>query len=345
MTDAVDQELLTFAARVIDRHGGAAERESDHLLAVLPERLGEVLELPEEAKLGGDGEPLLYGHPVLERLVRLATATVPVVYATLEVPYLKSGGFEQAIAQDLSFWNMGSRIVTQAEARNSYMLLSCHYLALSDERKEGLLQVAVAERTSALLPALREAWRSFEPRFYSAEEKPPHFPAEIGPAVKSALRQARSAAAVELAPFLASMTRHLQRDVRHTREYYRALEKEMQAQAERPRLSEERRAERREKIRELPHELERKIEDLRHKYRVAVKVRACGALRILVPVVALTVEARYRKLRRAVALCYNPVTHRIDPLACERCGETTRHVYPAERRSGIVLCCAPCSEK
>jgi len=45
--------------------------------------------LPEEAPLGADDAPLLYGSPSLDRLIALATGEVPVAYGQIEVPYLK----------------------------------------------------------------------------------------------------------------------------------------------------------------------------------------------------------------------------------------------------------------
>jgi hypothetical protein len=295
-------------------------------------------------RFGAGGEPLLYGHPLLERFVRFTTDRVPVAYGALEVEYLKQGGFERLLERDLSLWNVGTRIVTHAAARNSYLVLACHYVALSDERKEGLVTVAVEERRGALVPEFLDRWREFHPRFYSAEEVPPHFPGEIGPAVAAGLARARDAAAQELAPFRASMARHLARDVSHTREYYGALEREMRAQAAKPALREALRQSRREKLAELPGELARKIGDLHHKYRIEVRLRACGALRLLVPVVQLSVEVRYRKFRRDLPLTYDPVIQRMDPLVCECCRQTARQLYPAGAKRGFRLCCAPCSE-
>ena len=45
----------------------------DHLFSLLPGPLARSLELPEEARLGGEGPPLPHGSPMLDKLVHLAT--------------------------------------------------------------------------------------------------------------------------------------------------------------------------------------------------------------------------------------------------------------------------------
>jgi hypothetical protein len=106
-------------------------------------------------------------------------------------------------------------------------------------------------------------------------------------------------------------------------------------------LAESQRAERQSKIADLPNELARKISDLEQKYQVRVTVSACAALRLLVDVVQLLVELKYRKLRRSLSVTWNPITKRLDPLVCERCGGSTTRVTP-DGEGSIRLLCPPC---
>ncbi len=101
MNGMADPELWSFSVQVLETHGGLVEQRGDHLLSLLPGPLARLLELPEEVQLGGEGFPLLYGSPVLDRLIHLATREVPIVYGQVEVPYLKREGFEKLMEQDL----------------------------------------------------------------------------------------------------------------------------------------------------------------------------------------------------------------------------------------------------
>jgi len=337
-----DQELLSFMAQVLEQRGGVVEQHSGYMMALLPARLSRQINLPEEVQIGKDGEALLYGSPLLDRIISLTTQEVPVVYGQLEVPYLKTAGFEQLLSQNISFDKGKNRIIDMVEARQSYMVLNCHYLAKSDELKEGLVEVVIHEDTGALIADMAGRWANFQPAFFPEQDVPPHFPVHLDNAIKVAMKSARSIVDAELADFFKSIKRHLHRDVRNTREYYLALKKEMKASLEKTNLSEEQRNERKAKIAELPHEMTRKIKDLKQKYQVDVTLRSCAALRFLVPVVRLAVEIRYRKLLREIRLLYNPITSSLDPLVCERCHTTTRSLSIEEKKGEIYLYCLKC---
>jgi len=339
-----DQELLSFTSRLLEQHGAAVEPHSDYLITLLTSDLSQLLNLPEVTRIGDDGVTLLYGSPLLDRLVTLATNEVPIVYGELNIPYLKQEGFEQLLAQEISFGKGKSRIVDTVEARHPYMMLICHYVAMSDERKEGLIELAIHEDSGALIPEMSGRWKDFQPRFFAQEYIPPHFPAHVDSSINAALKSARSIIDKELADFYNSIKRHLHRDVRNTQEYYEALKREMEASLENPNLSQDQQNDRKGKIEELPGEMNRKIEDLQHKYQIHVTITGCAALRFLVPIVRLSVEFRYKKLLRELRLNYNPISRSLDPLVCEHCKSTTRTIFPCEKKSELRFYCADCCE-
>jgi nitrate reductase assembly molybdenum cofactor insertion protein NarJ len=345
MNKVSDPELFSFSVRLIEKNGGLIEQRSDYLLTLLPEHLAHSLELPEEVRLGGEGVPLLYGSPLLDHLIHLATGEVPIVYGHVEIPYLKKAGFEQLIGQDLSFIDGQTHLVSRAEARTSYMVLVCHYVALSDERKEGLIQVGVHEASGALIADLEERLSEFQLQFFEPGKVPPHFPVHLEQALSCALKSARTRTQTELSDFFSSMRRRLRRDVRNTREYYEALKKEMEESLGHPHLTEAQRQERMAKIRELPREMSNKVADLEHKYQVQVTLTGCAALRFILPMVQIMVGINYRKLQRTARATWNPITRRLDPMVCERCQGTIRTVYLREKDFQILLLCSSCSAR
>lgn len=345
MRNNSDPELLAFAGDLIEKRGGLIERLPDRLLAVLPSDLAGTLALSEEVVLGTAGTSLLYGSPFLDRLVALATGEVPMVYGQIEVLYLKKAGFEELLGKDLSFADGQVRVSARAEARTTYMILTCRYVALSDERKEGLLQIGVHEGTGAVIGSLDRVWQKFQPQFFPAGKVPPHFPVRLDSAIASAMASARTGIEKELSDFLTSMQRRLQRDVTNTREYYEALKAEMAASLSHPNLTEAQRQEREEKLAALPAELARKVEDLRQKYRVEVTITACAALRLLVNIAQISLAIRYRKGERTLRVVWNPLTRRLDPLVCERCKQTITRIHPVTRDKDIELVCTQCAQK
>jgi hypothetical protein len=287
---------------------------------------------------------LLYGSPVLDRLIQVATEEIPLVFGRIEVPYLKKAGFEQLIGQDIVFTNGQARVISRAEARASYMVLTCRYVALSDERKEGLVEVATHEDTGAIIEDLEKLWPEFRPEIYIPGKVPPHFFIHLERAVANAMQKAQVLAGEKLTDFINSMRRRLRRDVKNTREYYDALRKEMEASLTHHNLSEAQRQERIAKIEDLPREMVQKIEDLQQKYKIQVRLKPCVALRFLVDVVYVMVKIHFRKHTRTIHLIWNPLSRRLDPLVCERCYKTTRSVYPFEEDSRIRLFCHSCAQ-
>jgi len=339
----LDSDLVRFATDFLENNGGLVDANSDCLHALLPQDLSAVLNLPEEVRLGGDDHPLLYGSPILDRLVHAATAGIPVAYGAVTIPYIKKAGFDAAIARDLSLINGKFQIGVRAESRTSYMVITSHYVALSDERKEGLMRLTFHEPSGAIVAGFEDSITDFECTYFRQGSLPPQFSIHIGLTLQAALKSLQYRIDEDLAPFIASMRRRLHRDVTNTREYYGSLAEEMRISLVHPNLSDTQRMERQQKIDSLPAEADRKIADLQHKYDTRIDIRACAAERYLVDVAQLIVTILYRKATRTLPVFYNPVTRRIDPLVCEICKKTTRRIFLQDGKTNFVLVCPECS--
>ena len=345
MTLASDPELIGFCAELIEKGGGLIDSEPSGLLALLPSPLAQELKIPQELRLGSEEALLLYGSPFLDRLIDFATRNVPVVYGHIQAPYLKKAGFEKLFCNDILFADGLVRITGRAEARTTYMVLVCHYLAMSDERREGLVQIGLQESSGAFIDRLEVLAEEFKPSFYESGKIPPHFPVHLDHALEYGAKRAKALVQEELSDFLSSMQRRLQRDTMNTREYYKAMGIEMEAGLSHPNLAEAQREERLAKIAELPLEMARKVKDLEQKYQVRITITACAALRFLVDVVQLLVELKHRKLDRSLRMIWNPITRRLDPLVCDLCHETINKICLSRKNSDILLLCSSCSRK
>jgi hypothetical protein len=339
----LDSDLIQLTTQFLEKNGALVDTHSDHIHALLPSDLATILKLPEEVRLGGDDHPLLYGSPILDRLVQLATASIPVTYGAVSISYIKKAGFDAAIAQDLSIVNGKIQLAVRAETRTTYMVITSRYVALSDERKEGLMRLTFHEPSGAIIDGFEDSITNFESTYYRKSNLPPQFSPRIGFSLQAALKSLQHRIALDLEPFIASMRRRLHRDVTNTREYYRSLADEMRVSLAHPNLSDPQRMERQQKIDNLPLEADRKTADLQHKYDTQIQIRACAAERYLVDVAQLIVTILYRKASRTLPVFYNPVTRRIDPLVCESCKITTRRVFLQDGKTNFVLVCPECN--
>lgn len=343
MMQPVDPELFNFAARVIEKFGGVTEAQNETYLSLLPTDLAKQLEIPEECVLGSDAAPLIYGHPLLERLVHLSVGPLPILYARLVVPYLKSAGFDQLVASEYNFNNGKCRVINHGETRSTYAILYSRYLALSDQRKEGLFEISVHEGTGAVISNFENRVSQFAIEYPEQNQIPGHFPDDPQNALNAALKHSRHLVEQELREFLDSIQRHLNRDVKNTREYYAALQNEMEASLQRPNLSQNQIDDRKSKIADLPHELERKIADLEQKYQVTISLSVSGLMRYLVPVVQLSLELIYRKIRRNFPVRFNPITYKLDPLVCEKCQKSIYDIHIIENKGALSFRCQDCA--
>ena len=337
-----DQELLSFIKQAVEEKGGVVEQQSDSLLAILPENLARQLDIPEVVRFGDDNIPLIYGSPLVDRVIQLTTQDLPVVYGRLNVPYIKQAGFENLIRQEFSFHRVRVTVKQWDEIQSHYLILYCHYLAMSDQRKEGLVRTVLQEESGAVIAGFPIDLHDFKPEYFQISEVPSHFSFNVSDMMKSAMKAAQDVAQNELDNFYKSIRRHLNRDIKNTRDYYRALKQEMEASLQKTNLSNEQRSERSAKIAELPDEMERKIEDLKQKYQTRVTITGCAAQRFLVPVMRIHVVIQYRKLKCDLHIYYNPLTRQLDPLVCERCKCTIKELYPLEKGQELLVCCEEC---
>ena len=339
-----DRELFEFAARVLNRHGGIAEQRGRHIDALLPAELAERLELPEEARIGERGTTLTYGSPLLDRLFQHATMTIPVTCISVKIPYLKKAGFDRLIEQSLSLGRVQYQLAGHNEERQPYMVLVAHYVAVSDEQKEGLVETAFQEQSGAIVSEVVSRWKNHQPVYYPPEEIPDEFHPIPEASIRTAMDQVQSQVHDELADYYDRVQRHLRRDIRNTREYYQALQQEMDDSLLRPNLSAMQVRERKSKIKQLPGEMSRQIEELKGKYSTRVTITARAALRILIPVVRLTLAVHCKKLSRDLPVFYNPLSHSLDPLVCEHCRISTRSVQPRTKDGRLCFFCPECAQ-
>ena len=58
----------------------------------------------------------------------------------------------------------------------------------------------------------------------------------------------------------------------------------------------------------------------------------------------LSLALRHRAYDRQVTATYNPLTRRLDPMTCERCGKGTYRLAPQPGAKGMKLYCEGCAD-
>jgi hypothetical protein len=340
-----DTTLERFVRRFLELNGAAIENRFDGLDALLPEHLAVCLNTPEFLRIatGENAEEksaIHYGSPLLEKIVHTACDSVPLTGCRLEFTYIKSQGFDRLIQDQFVFANSVGRVIGAAEVRTDYLLLSCRYMAQSDEQKEGLVELAFNLESGAAVPEMGRQVDSLEKTFAADAVQVPWGEDTIKEILTRVRRQATKILDREMAPFQDSMNRRFRRDAANLEEYYADLKKEMEESLKRPGLSDQLISDRRAKIGLIPEELQGKKEDLFKKYSIRVKLRLCGAMWIRTPAAKILYQSACGRKQKQLSMMYNPATKSMDPLVCEACGDSTYNVRFCDQ---LRLLCPACS--
>ncbi len=319
-----------FVLQFLELEGAAVEDSGDVIEAILPEKLVDSLQTPEHIVIDRTGQKeseysATFGSALLDRMAALACNVIPVLSCDLHFHYLKKQGFDNLIAERFSFLGAVAKVENPAEIRMPYMILTCRYLAQSDEQKEGIVSLAFQMESGAYVPEMSEMFDTAEKRYYSRknEFKDPEL---INKIIRFAKKPLERIIHEEIDSFQDSMDRRFRRDVESLEQYYSSLRAEMETSLERTGLSDSLIADRKEKIALLPFELEQKKADLFKKYTIRVSIRPCAVIRISSPAVRIPCSLSIGKAKKNLPLIYNPTTKNLDPLVCEGCGESIMSV-------------------
>ena len=158
---AGDPELLGFVERFLKISGAAVETHGAGLDVLIPTELQSVLETPEYIRIGASGgktdnhQPLYeinYGSPLLDRMIGAALDKIPLLKVGFEFDYVKNGGFDRLIADQLTFYGALATVESFADVVVDYLLVTFRYQALSDEQKEGVVEMVFNTETRLLVP-------------------------------------------------------------------------------------------------------------------------------------------------------------------------------------------------
>lgn len=341
-----DIDLGYFLRSFFTSQGAEIEANGDRLDVLSPKKLAQQIGIPTMSRLTvGNQDPggfgVHYGSPLLEKISEIACNTVPITIVRLSFHYLKSQGFDRMAKEVFSFPGCRFQVKSTAVVQTEYILLTCRYLAQSDEQKEGLLPLTFHLDTGAPVDGMHTRLDAIEKQYVTGSKDAAFSPVQLDAVTHWIKRRTPKILEEKLSPFRDSMNRRYQRDVANLEEYYAELEQEMAGKLDRTGLSSQLKRERKEKIALIPVELAKKKDDLQKKYSVRVTVGLSGGMRIHTPAVKLFCQATMGRTKIPVGLYYNPIGKALDPMVCEGCGNGTCQAHFCGQSH---LLCPSCSQ-
>ncbi|CCK80410.1 hypothetical protein [Desulfobacula toluolica] len=347
-----DLDLIQFACRFLKDRGAVLEPRGEIIDALLPQELSAALDVEEYISLAPDTKnvtapedkklyTIQFQSPLLDKIASLAGSKPPFLKLSLSFNYIKTQGFNNLIMEQFEFFKSKPKITGTGEIKTRYILLTCRFLAQSDEQKEGLLDFSFNIDTGALAPGMIDMIPSIE-KEYQVKNGHGYTKKEIQHIHELINLYGPDAIEHELIEFKQSMNRRFKRDSLSLDEYYSALEKEMKESLLRTGISDKLTQEREAKIDMIPDELSAKKKDLLNKYSIKIDITPVAALAVTTPCVKVFVTLICGHQKKDVFMIYNPVTKQIDPMVCQSCGTS---MYSLGLCKNMHLNCAKCLDQ
>lgn len=337
-------QLIDTVAEILELCGAAVEKDGERLEALLPSKVAKTLQAPEQASLyfnaeqsPHDGELVTFQSDFVDRLFVLMQDAGNYAHLSLKDLYLKQGA-KGAAEQRFTVLNGLGRSLDANARHLSYAQFNLKYIAVADEKKEGVVSVIINEQTlaDASLMATQVNWvESVESSHHTDLPQQPFQTIYV-----TACRAAEPVIHRQLAEFHKSLNRRLQRDLHRLTEYYRSLTDEIRRKIERRGLEGKERQDEESRIRATELELERKIIDQREKYALKVRVEPINLLRLFMPSMVVGFEVRFRKTARELPLMWNPLTKDFESVPCQSCSAGLYSFNVCEDKLHVI--CADC---
>jgi len=349
-------ELADFVLNVFRQAGGIVEPPAYGIYeALLPEkvasrwnepayqRLAFADEAPADVVSVGDVTVVGYGHPLVETLMEEARAEPACVLVHVNDVRLNKRGLLTLARQSLAFPNAR---LSEAPRKGETAAL-CHYVRfnfkaalITDEKRERLVSVVMDAQTGFAVPELARieqlARLEEESAFGHLLAAPvrwlPGNQPLSRPVLEGLLERATRAARDELAAPLETLhrraARYLELDRARLTGYYDDIARDLQRRIERA-SDDARRTSLEDKLAAAQAEREAKLADVEAKYRLRVELELINLQVIAQPKILLPVRIGNRTAKVERVAVWDPLLHRIEPMACDVCGR------PATR---LMLC-------
>lgn len=351
-------QLKTFVMNILEARGAVCEeRGKDEIGALFPSELSQRLGTDEYLHLSfdlydteRDGLIITYGSEMLDKFLKLADDIGLTTFYSLSNLYLKEDErMDKEVREKFSLLNAKANPIGHDKTHCPYLILNFKYVALSDERKEDLITVAINEGSLGFCEGLENKIESSQADIQMALPISYCSPQPLEKIYEKGCLVAQDLISSELKEFEDSMNRRLQRDILRLEEYYLGLKEEMEERIKKKGLQGQDKDDLLAKIQATEIELRQKKEDLWHKYSIQINVKLINACRIFLPVVQGLYEILRSKFRREERFFWNSLLKKVEPLACESCLRDSYSFYICDHLHRVCpqcfVNCSHCGRK
>jgi hypothetical protein len=328
-------ELRDFVAEVLERRGAAVEAmETDGLEVLAPEPLRKTLGWPELARLGFGAQRPEQAIPIglegdwLDRFGALLGDDGRWSERQFSGGPASCGDPQRILEQGLDLPNAVWRLNGVTATFTRCLVLAFRYIALSDEKREGLVWLGFNVATGAVIDDIAARLQRLLAPDADWQAPGPEVRAAAGPGWDEATLESRvrplldARVKSDLEPFLRAMRRRLERDRGRVHGYHDDLRRTslrrltILAGADGEKAETDRQRETL-RVAAVEREYRAKLDDLRRNYALRVTVDWVQTLDLYVPVQRFDVLIKRRKGERLIRIDWHPLVRAIEPPLCE----------------------------
>jgi hypothetical protein len=345
-------ELADFVLGAFRQVGGIVEPPAYGVYeALLPEevarrwnvpayqRLAFADQVPAEMTEVEDATVVGYDHPLVETLMEEVRAEPACVQVYVNDVRLDKRGLLKLADEEMAFPNARlSEIPRQKEipALCHYVRFNLKAALITDEKHERLVSVVMDAQTGVAVPELTDIEQltplAEETAFGHLSSAPARWLLGSGregdvlsrAVLEELLERATHAALGELGEPLEKLhrraDRHLELDRARLIEYYEGITRDLQRRIKHS-SDGARRTLAEDKLAAAQAERESKLADVEAKYRLRVEMKLVNLQIISQPKILLPVRIGNRTVGIERTVVWDPLLHRIEPLACDVCGQ------------------------
>lgn len=226
----MNRTLQEVIADILAHNDGIVDYKEDGTMEVLsPSEVSDVLNIPEFARLcftydGPSDETIYasYDSDFFTSVAKLLDGKGKLSLAGYSASIPNAKKLTKTITEKIKFNNATFRLGESEEKNISYLLCYFKYIALSDERHEGVIPILINELNLSTIPYKHESVELNE-AVEGLEDLERHDTKKV---VLSAYSASTSLVREKLKDFINSLERRLNRDVKRVYEYYETLKEE-----------------------------------------------------------------------------------------------------------------------
>ncbi|MEW6006561.1 MAG: hypothetical protein AB1595_00150 [bacterium] len=275
-------------ADILSYKGAEVEKKDDSFLeALLPEKLSLALNIPEYARLSFSCERADEGvidasyDSLFFTLIKGLFSERGFAFSSISPLRVNLEKIVKLVGEKINFKNATFRLEREEFSHCSYLLAFFKYIAISDEKNEGILPFllnCMNLSTIVFEDDLSEILKSLE-----REEKEPQISGEhLMKMLKSAHTAATYIIPEKLKDFEKSLERRLNRDIRRVYEYYENLKEETKKAIEKKKGQGEDVEKLQNRLNIIEAEQRLKIQDLNAQYCLSIHIEPLAAINISV---------------------------------------------------------------